>query len=92
MTAPFSHTMRNRVAHGYFAEGSSQLGEKIAHLVGVREQHQPRLHPLDQLPQRPRIPIRRVLREQFVLHRVDPLQVLLRQFAGRTLAARHHRG
>ena len=37
--------MRDHVAHRHAAQGGGQLGQEIAHLVGVREQHDRRASP-----------------------------------------------
>ena len=54
------------VADHSLLHGSSEFRREIAHLIGVRQQHEIRLRAFDHLPQRDGIAVRRVLREQVV--------------------------
>ena len=69
-----------------------QLRREIAHLIGVRQQHEIRLRAFDHLAQRDAIAVRRVFLEQIVLDQQDFVELLAGQFVGkrRDAFADHH--
>ncbi len=76
------HAKADRVADQHLIEPRGQLRREIAHLVGVREEHNRRIDFADQLLERGRVAVGRVGCQQRMFDSVDPVQLLASQFTG----------
>src|SRR5581483_2040954 len=66
----------DHIADQDLVEARCQLRSEIADLIGVRKQHERWRDLSDQLLQRRREPVRRVVVEQFVIRRIDAIELL----------------
>ena len=72
------------VADHSFLHGRGKLRREITHLIRVRQQHEIRFRAFDHLPQRERVCVRRVLREQIVFDQKNFVELV----AGKLVAER----
>ena len=70
------------VADHSFLHGRSELRREIANLIRVRQQHEIRFRAFDHLPQRERVGVRRVLREQVVLDEENFVELVAGKLVG----------